>query len=141
MKVWGSFIPFYEKIPHAQKSQKEQKASKVTFFILEVFMRKKSTESTSRQTTGFLLLDVFYAHKNVVFFIFIRFCAFCAFYAKQATFFILDDFMPTKSTKSTRRQTSGFFLLDVFYAHKNAAFFIFIRLCAFCAFCACMIFS
>ena len=45
-----------------------------------------------------------------------------------------------KSTKSTKRQTSDFLPLRCFYAHKNAVFFVFVRLYAFCAFCACEIF-
>ena len=50
MMILGVFYTFYEKIPHAQKAQK------VTFFILDVFMR---TKSTTRQISGFFLLDVF----------------------------------------------------------------------------------
>ena len=40
-------------------------------------------------------------------------------------------------------QTSEYATLlpfDVFYVHKNAAFFVFICLYVFCAFCACEIF-
>ena len=40
-----------------------------------------------------------------------------------------------KSTKSTNVKQATFFL-DVFYGHKNAGFFVFVRLHAFCAFCA-----
>ena len=35
--------------------------------------------------------------------------------------------------KDANKQTSNFFPLDGFYAHKNAAFFVFVRLYAFCA--------
>ena len=60
----------------------------------------------------FFLLYVFYAHKNAVFFVFVRLYAFCAFCAKEAIFF----------------------LSDVFYAHKNAVFFVFVHLYAFVLF-------
>ena len=60
MMVLGSFILSYEKIPHAQKAQKAQKSGKVTFFILDVFMR---TKSTRRQTSGFCLLDIICTQK------------------------------------------------------------------------------
>ena len=69
-------------------------------------------------------------------------------------FFLQEDFTRTKSTKSIlsedtnrRKKTQiskqvRFFTLDVFYAHKNAAFFkIFVHLYAFYAFCACEMFS
>ena len=49
----------------------------------------------------------------------------------------------TKSIKITKTQISEqatFLTLDVFYAHKNAVFFVFVRLHAFCAFCVCKIF-
>ena len=86
--------------------------------------------------------------------------------------FLRKDPTRTKSTKSTRRQTSGFFFLDSFMRTKMLSFsflfayvrfvlfmpnkwvsssymflcafknvFVFISLCAFCAFCACGIFS
>ena len=45
-----------------------------------------------------------------------------------------------KSTKSTKRQTSDFLPLGCFYVHKNAVFFVFVRLYVFCAFCTCEIF-
>ena len=78
-----------EKIPHARKAQK------VTFFILDVFMCTKSTESIRHQTSNFLPLRGFYAYKNAVFFICL--CAFCAFYAKQVTFFLLMLFLAFKT--------------------------------------------
>ena len=82
MMILGSFIFSYEKIPHAQKAQKGQKAQKVqkakksTFFILDVFIR---TKSTRRQTSGFFLLDVFYAHKNAVFLFLLAYVRFVLF--------------------------------------------------------------
>ena len=39
--------------------------------------------------------------------------------------------MPVKSTKTQISEYVTFFPLDVFYAHKNAAFFVFVPLCAF----------
>ena len=43
--------------------------------------------------------------------------------------------------KNANKQISSPFLpLYVFYVHKNAAFFVFVRLQAFCACCACEIF-
>ena len=45
-----------------------------------------------------------------------------------------------KRKKAQNSKQAAFFLLDPFYAHKNAVFFVFIRLYAFCTFCACEIF-
>ena len=56
-------------------------------FHLDVFMRIKSmkniksTKSTKCQTDDLLLLRCFYAHKNAVFYVFVRFYVFCAFCA------------------------------------------------------------
>ena len=38
-------------------------------------------------------------------------------------------------------EQATFLPLDVFYVHKNAVFFVFVRFYAFCAFCVCKIFS
>ena len=89
MMVLGSLILSCEKISHAQKVKKAQKA---TFFILDVFIRTKSTKSHKTSNKGLLPLRWFYTYKNTVFFIFICLCAFCAFCTKQATFFLLDVF-------------------------------------------------
>ena len=70
------FYTFYEKISLAQKAQKAQK---VTFFILDLFMRTKSTKSTRRQTSGFFLSDVFTRTKMLSFlflFAYVRFVLF-----------------------------------------------------------------
>ena len=45
-----------------------------------------------------------------------------------------------KRKKVQSAKQAAFFLLDSFYTHKNAVFFVFIRLYAFYAFCACEIF-
>ena len=70
----------------------------------------------------------------------------------QATFFFLDVFMCIKSTKSIKSSKSikitktlineqvTFLTLDIFYEHKNAAFFVFVRLYAFLYF-LCLKFS
>ena len=50
---------------------------------------------------------------------------------QASLFFLQKDFEQTKSTKT---QTSDLFPLDVFYAHKIAAFLVFVRLFAICAF-------
>ena len=45
MRVLGSFIPFYEKIPHAQKAQnahKRIKTKKVFFMCIKTSKRKKA---------------------------------------------------------------------------------------------------
>ena len=42
--------------------------------------------------------------------------------------------------KTQKRKQATFFPLGAFYAHKNAAFFVFIHLFAFCAFCSLEIF-
>ena len=42
--------------------------------------------------------------------------------------------------KAQKCKQATFFPLDAFYAHKNAAFFVFIHLFAFCAFCSLEIF-
>ena len=68
----------------------------------------------------------------------------------------------TKITKNTKRQASDFLVLRCFYAHKSTVFFVYIKsinankrisdfllfrcflsfcMCAFCAFCACEMFS
>ena len=63
---------------------------------------------------------------------------FFVFYEK-----ILHTRKSIKSIKITKTQISEqatFLPLDAFYAHKNAAFFVFVCLYAFCAFCACEIF-
>ena len=44
-------------------------------------MSIKSIKSTKRQTSDFIPLRRFYAHKNAVFFVFVGMCAFCAFCA------------------------------------------------------------
>ena len=65
--VLESVILSYEKIPQAQKAQKAKKArkaQKATSFILDVFMRTKSTKSARHQTSGFLRLKCFYALKK-----------------------------------------------------------------------------
>ena len=45
-----------------------------------------------------------------------------------------------KSTKRTKHKQVTFLPLDVFYAHKNAAFFVFVCLYAFYVFFVCEIF-
>ena len=60
---------------------------------------------------------------------------------KQATFLLLDVFYEHKKHRAQNVKQVTFFFLDVFYEHKNAAFFVFVRLYAFCAFCMCEIFS
>ena len=44
-----------------------------------------------------------------------------------------------KKHKDANKRISDFLPLRCFYAYKNAAFFVFSRLYAFCAFCACEI--
>ena len=58
------------------------------------------------------------------------------FQASLFFFFLQKDFEQTKSTKT---QTSDLFPLDVFHAHKIAAFLVFVRFFAICAFCAFML--
>ena len=65
MMLLGSFIISYEKIPHARKAQKAQKA---TFFILDFFMRTKSIKSSRHQISNFLPFRCFCVYKNAVFF-------------------------------------------------------------------------
>ena len=53
--------------------------------------------------------------------------------------FLRENFNHKKSVKSTKTQTSEqatFLPLGGFYAHKNAAFFVFVCLYAFCAYCS-----
>ena len=54
---------------------------------------------------------------------------------KQATFLLLDVFYVHKKHKKHKKH-NDFLPLRCFYAHKNAFFFVFVRLNAFCAFCA-----
>ena len=111
------------------KSTKSTKRKQATFFLLDVFIRIKTiksiktTKSTKRQTIDFLPLRCFYAHKNAVSFV---------SHTKKLKKY--------KNHKDANKQTSDFPHLRCFYAYKNAVFFVFVRLHAFCAFCACEIF-
>ena len=82
----------------------------IIFFLQEDFTH---TKSTKRMQATFLLLDVFYAHKK---------------HKKH------------KKQKKHKTYTNDFLPLRCFYVHKNAVFFVFIRLYAFSAFCVCEIF-
>ena len=87
------------------------------------FMSTKSTKSikiTKRIQATFLFLDVFYVHKKH------------KKYKKHKKC--------KKRKKAQNVKHGAFFLLDAFNAHKNAAFFVSIRLYAFYTFCACEIF-
>ena len=96
---------FYTFLREDPTRTKSTRSTKNDFLHLRCFScAKKSTKSTRCQTSDFFLLDVFYVHRNAVFFIFIGLCPFWAFYAKQATFF----------------------LLDVFYAHLKLSLFLFV---------------
>ena len=81
-------FPIYFMIPSSMK----QATQKIPSYLKEYLTKNqlsylksiksiKSTKSTKRQTSDFLLLRCFYAHKNVVFFVFVCLCAFCAFCA------------------------------------------------------------
>ena len=63
---------------------------------------------------------------------------------KQVIFFLLDVFMCIKMLcflfHMQISEQATFLTLNVFYGHKNAVFFVFVRLDAFRAFCACEIF-
>ena len=64
---------------------------------------------------------------------------FIFFFAKR--FLKHKKYKKHKKHKNANKRISDFSPLDVFYAHKNAAFFVFVCLYSFCAFCVREIFS
>ena len=73
--ILNSLSFFYEKILHAQKPQKSEKAQK-TQRTQKAQDARKNDKNANKRITDFFPLDIFYAHKNVAFFVVVRLYAF-----------------------------------------------------------------
>ena len=76
--ILNSLFFFYEKILHAQKPQKAEKAQKAqkTQKTQKAQGARKNHKNANKRITDFFPLDVFYAHKNIAFFVVVRLYAF-----------------------------------------------------------------
>ena len=73
--ILNSLSFFYEKILHAQKPQKSEKAQK-TQRTQKAQDARKNDKNANKRITDFFPLDIFYAHKNIAFFVVVRLYAF-----------------------------------------------------------------
>ena len=112
------------------------------FFLRENFTRtkkhkkhRKAQKAQNVKQATFFLLDVFYAHKNAAFFVFVRLDNF-----KLLCFFLQENFTHKKKHKKHKKHKnankwiSNFFRLRCCLSYKNAACFVFGCLYAFLCF-------